>query len=272
MKRILFVDRQMEQVEPHEIGGGRAAVFSRRKPEREGPNEDTAALFWTAPDEAVLAVADGAGGLPGGHRAAVIAVQTLQAQLRQVAPGESPRAAVLDAFERANQAILDLGTGAATTLAVAQVSGRTLRCYHAGDSALLVTGQRGKIKLITVSHAPVSYAVESGMLDERDALHHEDRNLVSNFVGSPKMSIDVGPVLELAPRDTVVLASDGVFDNLHTGEIVACVRRGCLVAVAGQLAGLCGRRMSEPRAGQPSKPDDLTFILFRPGMVRERTT
>ena len=36
------------------------------------------------------------------------------------------------------------------------------------------------------------------------------------------------------------------------------------VDAACRLADACTRRMNDPQPGQPSKPDDLTFILFRP--------
>jgi serine/threonine protein phosphatase PrpC len=195
-----------------------------------------------------------------------MAVDCLAAAVEdQVANGDSLRSGVLDGFERANESILGLGLGAATTLAVVAIDRRALRPYHAGDSSILVTGQRGRIKLLTVSHSPVSYAVEAGMLDHQEALHHEDLNLVSNFVGSSQMRIDVGPVLSLSRRDTVVVASDGLFDNLHVEEIVDRVRKGPLEACANTLLTECQRRMAGEDPEHPSKADDLTFVLFRPG-------
>ena len=47
-------------------------------------------------------------------------------------------------------------------------------------------------------------------------------------------------------------------------EIVARVRKGALREAAGALETLATRRMRDPRAGDPSKPDDLTFVLYRP--------
>ncbi len=128
---------------------------------------------------------------------------------------------------------------------------------------ILVVGQRGKLKLQTVPHSPVGYAVEAGLLDEKEAIHHEDRHLVSNIVGSPEMTIEVGRTLKLRPRDTVVLGSDGLFDNLHVEEITEIVRKGPLAAAASALADICRRRMDEPEPGRPSKPDDLTFLVYR---------
>ena len=79
---------------------------------------------------------------------------------------------------------------------------------------ILAIGQKGKIKLQTISHSPVGLAVESGHLDESEAMHHEQRHVVSNVVGDQTMRIEVGAKLMLAPRDTVLLSTDGLFDNL----------------------------------------------------------
>ena len=57
--------------------------------------------------------------------------------------------------------------------------------------------------------------------------------------------------------------SDGLFDNLHLDEIVETVRVGPLPRAVEALATGCTQRMQLPRAGMPSKPDDLTLVLFR---------
>jgi serine/threonine protein phosphatase PrpC len=64
--------------------------------------------------------------------------------------------------------------------------------------------------------------------------------------------------------DTVIVASDGLFDNLRTPEIVETCRKGQLLAISRTLADTCQERMTKaPAPGEPSKPDDLTFIAFR---------
>jgi serine/threonine protein phosphatase PrpC len=118
--------------------------------------------------------------------------------------------------------------------------------------------------LQTLPHSPVGYAVEAGILDVRRALHHEDRHLVSNLLGAPDMRIDVGPRVRLRQRDTVVLGSDGLFDNLHVSEVVEIVRGGPLEPTAADLAGRCRARMTA-NGNAPCHPDDLTFALFRRG-------
>ena len=42
---------------------------------------------------------------------------------------------------------------------------------------ILTTGQRGRLRMQTVSHSPVGFAIEYGLLDESEAMHHEERHL-----------------------------------------------------------------------------------------------
>jgi serine/threonine protein phosphatase PrpC len=262
-----YLNAQMSAVEPHVLAGGRAVVFSRRSPTKETHNEDAAAVFRLDDDSAVLVVADGLGGGPAGERASALAVAALQHALQNVAgSGELLRTAILDGIEAANQHILATEPDAATTLAVVEIHLGRARTYHVGDSSVMAVSQRGRLKFQTVSHSPVGYAVEAGVLNAAEAMHHEARHVVSNVVGCPKMRIEMGPLVKLRPRDTVVLASDGLFDNLHTEEIVEIVRKGDLIHGVEQLVRASLIRMTQPGGPEPSKPDDLTIVAFRPSL------
>lgn len=253
-----------------DVAGGSAVALSRKDPGKQTENEDTAAVIPYGPGAAVLVVADGAGGLPAGKRASLTAVTTLAASL-QTAMDKTMllRTAILNGIEAANEAVLGLANGSATTMTVITIEGLIARSYQIGDSEALVVGQRGLIKLQTTAHSPTGFAVEAGFLDEREALHHEDRHLVSNFLGTSDMRIDVGAGVELRPRDTVLVASDGLTDNVHLDEIVEQVRTGGLAESAAAVVKLAEERMSGAVSGQPSKPDDLSLILFRkPGRAR----
>jgi serine/threonine protein phosphatase PrpC len=261
----LFTEQERLEGTVFSVAGGELAVFSARSPAKETPNEDAVAVIVTAGDSAILAVADGLGGAPAGQHASTVAVESIEEALREaLKEGHDARWGILNGFERANERVLALGVGAGTTLTVAELSGRSVRAYHVGDSFVLVTGGRGKTKLQTIPHSPVGYGVESGLLDEKDAMHHEERHIVSNAIGSSDLRIDVGLPLELAARDTLLLASDGLSDNLHTEEIVATVRKGPLRRAARRLAERALDRMKGAGQGEPSKPDDLTFVVFRP--------
>ncbi|MDJ0749781.1 MAG: protein phosphatase 2C domain-containing protein [Woeseiaceae bacterium] len=247
-----------------DVAGGSAVACTCREPGKTTENEDTTALIPYGPGAAVLVVADGAGGLPAGKRASLTAVTRLAASL-QASMNRTMllRTAILNGIEAANEAVMALGNGSATTLTVITIEGLIARSYQIGDSEALVVGQRGAIKLQTTAHSPTGFAVEAGFLDEREALHHEDRHLVSNFIGTSDMRIDVGAGIELRPRDTVLVASDGLTDNVHLDEIVERVRKGQLADGATSLMSLAARRMTREKPGFPCKPDDLSLILFR---------
>ncbi|GMR17877.1 MAG: hypothetical protein BMS9Abin33_0271 [Gammaproteobacteria bacterium] len=257
-----YIKKQMTTCDCQQTGSGQICVFSTPSPDKEGPNEDAAALIMRDRNTVVLAIADGLGGQPAGAQASEIAVKQVAAACQDI-DNPDVRATILNGIEKANSKIIEQGSGSATTLAVAEVYGNNIRPYHIGDSVIMVIGQRGKIKLQTVAHSPVSYAVEAGLLDEGEAIHHQERHLVSNIVGSPEMRVEVGSPLSMSVRDTLLLGSDGLFDNLHIPEIVKIVRKGPLKKAAQQLISITRERMSSSKPDEPSKPDDLSFILYR---------
>lgn len=204
-----------------------------------------------------------------GHKASSIAVQTICEHVSDWQAADL-RPAILDGIEAANTEIIDLGIGAATTLAIVEINQGRARGYQIGDSQALVAGQRGLIKWQSTPHSPVGYAIEAGMLDEAEAMFHEDRHLVSNMLGMREMHIDVGPAIELAPRDSVIIGSDGLFDNVTTEEVIRIGRAGDPVERVNRLARLSSDRMtchdSAIFGGSiPGKPDDLTILLYTPG-------
>lgn len=249
-----------------EVAGGRALVATRRAPHRgdDEPNEDACAIVGDA-SRGVLVVADGVGGHAAGHEASRLTVRAVVDAARGALAAESNlRGAVLDALDAANGAVRELGVGAATTVVVVELVDGRARSYHVGDSACAIVGQRSRVRHWTVDHSPVGFAVEAGLIDGDTALHHDERHVVSNAVGSGDMRIDVGPPIDVALRDTVLLATDGVLDNLTRDEIVDIIRKGPLDAAAARLDALSAARMTgEVPAGTPSKPDDATFALWR---------
>lgn len=254
-----------------DVGGGSVVAFTERAPDKDTENQDTVAVIPWGPESVVLVVADGAGGLPAGKRASLTAVSSLVEAL-SVAMSETVvlRTAILDGIEAANEAVLRLSNGSATTMTVITIEGQLARSYQIGDSEALIVGQRGRIKMQTTAHSPTGFAVEAGFLDEREALHHAERHLVSNFLGTTDMKIDIGTPVELRPRDTVLIASDGLMDNVHVHEIIEHIRKGPAEAAVDEVVQLARRRMQSDNGKDPSKPDDLSLILYRKRPPRRR--
>ena len=143
-----YLDCDMPQGELQEVAGGVAAVFSARLPGKSTANEDAAAVIPLDERSAVIVVADGLGGAASGDQASRLAVEALIRSVEHVGPdSEELRTAILNGFEQANRDVQTLGGGAATTLAVVEIHDGAVRPYHVGDSAILVTGQRGRVKL-----------------------------------------------------------------------------------------------------------------------------
>ena len=246
-----------------ELPEGTAVVFTTPAPDRgEEANQDAIAVI-PGDGLTLLAVADGLGGHRGGHEASKLLVNELHDAVRG-ADAEQVRTAILGALEDVDRALSTDRSAGASTVVVVEVTRASVRSYHVGDAGALVVGQRGRIKLRTIDHSPVGYGVAAGLLDEREAMHHDERHVVDNAVGASNMRVELGSEQPLAPRDTVVLGSDGLFDNLHADEIVDLVRAGPLLECAEKLVEICRTRMSTLTPGTPSKPDDLSFILFRP--------
>jgi protein phosphatase len=221
-------------------------------------NEDAVGVFCWENNKILLAVADGVGGMPGGEAAARRVIEALAQS--PVEPQDDPVGCLLT---QVNQSLLADTSAGATTISALSIGGYQLTSHHAGDSAALVIGKRGKIKLQTISHSPVGVALASGQLTEHQALFHSKRHLLSNMVGDTGLWVERSASIALSASDTVVVASDGLWDNLFVSEVVELARKGPLETVAGQLGDLARQRMATPGTPDPAKPDDLSFILYR---------
>ncbi len=267
----LFLGTEARQVEDFELPQGVVAVRSIRSPEKETPNEDAAAVISVADDALVLAVADGVGGTPLGREASNLTVRTLSEVLvARAAEAAQLRPAILDAMEAANNAVLGIARGAATTLVIAEIVDGRLRSYHVGDSELIAVGQRGRVKRRVVPHSPTGFAVEAGLMDEDEAVQHDQRHILFNVIGAEDMRVEISGLVKLAALDTVLLASDGLLDNLFADEIIDLIRVGPLAGAADRLVEKALGRMKRDGSNQPSKPDDLTIVLYRPHRRKAR--
>ena len=261
---VIYCESNMDAAVRHELPDGEAVVFSTRAPDKETSNEDAAALLSFNEHAQVLTIADGMGGARLGETASRLTIESLRESLQNASENDlALRSGILSGIENASSRIKETSPGSGSTIAALEISGNMVRPYHVGDSVILVVGQRGKIKLLTIPHSPVGMAVEAGVLDHKEAMYHEDRHIILNYVGSSEMRIEMGSIVNLAPKDTVLLASDGLVDNLTIPEIVNLIRKGPLVTVVQTAAAHARQRMSTPNPGQPSKPDDLTLIAYR---------
>ena len=236
----------------------REAPYKRADPD--APNEDASLCLELDAETTVLAVADGVGGQAHGEQASALAIECLREGLERAdADPANLREPILDAIERCNRELLADGRGSATTIAVVERYGDTMRPYHVGDSSILVVGGRGRVRFRSINHSPIGYGIEAGLLDESAATEHEERHWLSNIVGSDEMRIEIGAPLALAARDTLLLCSDALTDNLTLEAISDAARRRPLARAVELLESACEAAMG----GANGHPDDLTLVLHR---------
>lgn len=236
--------------------------FTRAKNPDQQPNEDSLGIVLDN-SKAVLVVADGVGGAPKGEEASQTAVAKVVKHVSKFFANtrnqKNIRVPVLDGIEAAQEALISNSTGARTTLITCAIDHHSIRAYQVGDSGMIVCGQKGSLKYKANEHAPVSYLCRSGFISEEQALAHPSRNIVANLVGEPDTFIEIGPTLDFAPNDTVLLATDGVFDNFTTEQLIEIIRKDTLSDVMTQLVTRCQHH----EQATLMKEDDISFIVCR---------
>jgi serine/threonine protein phosphatase PrpC len=254
----LLIDR-----EPFLPGWLDGLVYTSRCPVDKKHNEDCAG-YYHSDDFAVVLVADGLGGHKGGGQASRLVVETIQACIEQwekkpKKERSSRREMLMEAIELSHRRIHDLGLEAGTTLTMAEVMPNTIRFYNIGDSCSLLMTERGFIKYRNVEHSPVGYCLEAGVMKESEVIGHPASGVVLNALGIEPFHVEISQELELKPEDMVLLASDGLTDNVLAGQISDDLRRGDLGEKVSRLSHAAHSQMSQKKG----KPDDLTIVLFR---------
>lgn len=249
---VILNESDSLQVEGLQLEHWELAYFTRKSPTKIGQNEDSLCILPVAKNKLIVAVADGVGGNRSASEASGIAVDSMRAFATEK---DKLRNNVLDAIEEANQRILNLCVGAGTTFVCATLEDNEVRPFNIGDSSVLLTGQRKKIRYKNTPHSPMGYAEEAGV----DGSEVDDVFLLLNALGSRDLMIDVGPKVEMLSNDTLLLCSDGLTDNLEWENIIDIIRAGPLLESANKLETLASEAMNK----DGMKPDDLSFVLIR---------
>ncbi|MDH5541763.1 MAG: protein phosphatase 2C domain-containing protein [Nitrospinota bacterium] len=258
---MIIVEAEKYNLDDQEFCSGRLSAFSERAPGYSNPNEDSIAMLCLGDGTGVLVVADGMGGRPSGEKAARIIAETFNEILAGHKGEEDLRGAILEAIEKSNERIKELQVGAGSTVVAVEIQGQQIRPYHVGDSSVIIVGQRGKLKYQSIAHSPVGYALESGIIAGSELENHDEKHIVSNIVGSDDMRIEIGSFITLDARDTVLLTTDGVTDNLTLERIIEIIRKGDLESVRENLSEQA--KMNMENSDEGFHPDDISFILFR---------
>jgi protein phosphatase len=182
--------------------------------------------------QSLFAVADGMGGHAAGEVASQVAVETLKEEFEKnpTAAGlvEATRAANASVLRRAEQDAATRGMGT-TVCAAALVpndegTADTLVIVNVGDSRAYLL-RDGELSQITEDHSVADELQRAGQLTEEQAAVDRRRHVLTRVLG---MDVTVTPDrFDLDPfrGDRILLASDGLTNEVSDGEIASILRR-----------------------------------------------
>lgn len=172
------------------------------------------------------AVADGMGGHLGGEHAAALAIAELSGVRGQI---DEPR--LIAVVEAANLRIHEgsvepqyRGMGTTVVAATFDPDQDVVTIVNVGDSRGYLFRQE-QLSQITVDHSLVEDLLRQGRLTEEEARVHPQRNIVTRALGiGPDVEVDAFAV-EVTAGDRIVLASDGLFNEVEDEGIGAILAR-----------------------------------------------
>ena len=207
-------------------------------------------------------VCDGMGGMEFGDAASRTAVRAFLDAYQQKTPAESIPDALERSVQQANRQVVDLShsmgmsEGIGTTLVAVALHDRSLYYISVGDSGLFLC-RAGECRTLNHPHVfanVLDAAVARGSLSREDADNHPERESLTSFIGAESLE-EIDRNLEpysLAPGDTVLLASDGMFKTLDAQEIRAALEG----PASGWAEALVDRTIAKKREYQ----DNVTVL------------
>jgi protein phosphatase len=217
------------------------------------------------PDEAaavglVFVVADGLGAYGGGDVASRMAVDTL---LRHASGhgGSEVRAPKLirSAFEAANLGIFNAalsGEGTSkmqTTMSALVLAPGEAHVGHVGDGR--VYRLRGEtVDLLTSDHTQVMEMLRMRMITPEQAAEHPARHALTRSLGAELITRTDVRQEPLAPQDSFLLCTDGLWGKVDLPEIRTALGEDDLEAACGTLVDLAVERGGE---------DNATVVIVR---------
>jgi PPM family protein phosphatase len=221
-------------------------------------NEDACAAFsWTT--GATLLIADGVSGERGGDTASSMAVAIVERELAAADPGLVPSKALHRAVQRANIAIHDLALavpelrGMATTLTAVVLARGELFAAHVGDCRLYLF-REGQLLQLTRDHTVAAERARLGLLNRRKLREHPGRSTLTRSLGRDLIARVDQLRRTTAPRDLVLVCSDGIHGVLDDAEIARC----CSAATTSEI---CDSLVDT--AYQRGAPDNMTAAAAR---------
>jgi len=238
---------------------------------RRDSNEDA---YCARADLGLYVVADGMGGHAAGEVASKLAVEVIEAFIRDTRDADMNRtwpfpydtALSLDgnrlkaAFRLANRRLAsamdadDTLRGMATTAAAVLITNGAPVIAHVGDSRVYRL-RGGELAQLTEDHSWVGEQVRAGVLSDADARRHPWRNVVTRALsGGDDPHVDVTEI-EVKTNDRLLICSDG---------LSGVVPREKLETIVSSTTGLdetCQALIAA--ANEAGGPDNITVAMLK---------
>jgi len=207
----------------------------------------------------LLVVADGMGGHKAGDFASKYTVEVLKEELKHTLK-DGPEEILKDAAQTANHKLIEKADedinleGMGTTLVAATVIDHTLYFINVGDSRLYLLNK--DIRQLSRDHSLVEEMVRLGGINEEEARHHPDKNIITRAIGV-KEDVEVDFYeFSLKKGDIILMCSDGLSNMIEDEEIFAIVKGARDIVEAGQNL--------IDRANENGGNDNISVVLAEP--------
>ncbi len=201
-----------------------ASITHRGKRER---NEDSFALH---NEEGIFIVADGMGGHHRGDVASITFVEEVLSRLVERKKTSFIRDAISEAVSAANDIIYRLSRSEdeakimGTTAVICILKDNRYHIGWAGDSRAYIL-RKGKLLQVTRDHSHVQTLVDSGIITEKEARKHPERNVISRAIGTEE-SVETDHVEgDILPGDIFLLCTDGVHGEMDEKYLRKILRK-----------------------------------------------
>lgn len=234
---------------PYRIG----YFIAKNKFEGSQNNEDSIFIYAHG-SNLIFGVSDGAGGHPKGKEASEIATNEIVNLYKRTTEPQ-----FLQFIENINKSVRDLKAGAHCTFLLCTIRDGLFKSYNVGDSEVVYWNSNGKKIYSNIPQSEVGYLIQSGSMAQEESLDDPNRHFVSNLIGDEAIRTEVISNIEIKKGNTIIVGSDGLFDNLSHEELADMMAGGNFEKSFDTLVKRCLERNDE----NWRKEDDISFIVLR---------
>jgi protein phosphatase len=230
-------------------------------------NEDS---FRISQERNLVVLSDGMGGAANGEVASAIAVEAVIGPAYEngsLAFGKSTARSefsadtndLVRAIELANRKIREEAMrdaacrGMGATIVAAHITGSRLALAHVGDSRAYLL-RAGALEQLTADHSLVAEQVRHGLMTHQQAAASDLQSVLTRALGMEEnVEIDADEI-ELLPRDSLLLCSDGLTRMVPESEIAGILEQA-------PNARMAAERLVQ-RANECGGHDNVTVIVI----------